>query len=177
MPSFLLIRQSVWPQYTNVTDRTGQTDRQTDRTDRQRSNSIGRTVLQTVAQKRITIFYRWFSNSKLMKDWYFGSFTIGPISKYRLFIPDQLLPLIFSTFGDKKSKHSSIFSVKIPNYNLVLDLSLDIGLMLILGVMTIITASGSALVSASLLALACLWPSSCGSQSFSLIAIGPGPVP
>jgi len=37
MPSFILIRQTVWPQYTNVTDRT-------DRTDRQRSDSIGRTV-------------------------------------------------------------------------------------------------------------------------------------
>ena len=40
MPSFILIRQTVWPQYTNVTDRT-----------EQRSDSIGRTVLQTVAQK------------------------------------------------------------------------------------------------------------------------------
>ena len=33
MPSFIWIRQTVWPQYTNVTDRTGQkgqTDRQTD---------------------------------------------------------------------------------------------------------------------------------------------------
>jgi len=26
MPSFILIRPTVWPQYTNVTDRTGQTD-------------------------------------------------------------------------------------------------------------------------------------------------------
>jgi len=43
--SFILIRPSVWPQCTNVTDRT---DRQTER---QRSDSIGRTVLQTVAQK------------------------------------------------------------------------------------------------------------------------------
>ena len=52
MPSFILIRPTVWPQCTNVTDRqTGQT-RQTDRqTDRQRSDSLGRTVLQTVAQK------------------------------------------------------------------------------------------------------------------------------
>ena len=40
--SFILIRQTVWPHYTNVTDRT----------DRQRTDSIGRTVLQTVAQKR-----------------------------------------------------------------------------------------------------------------------------
>jgi len=44
-PSFILIRPTVWPQCMNVTDRT---DRQTDR---QRSDSIGRTVLQTVAQK------------------------------------------------------------------------------------------------------------------------------
>jgi len=47
LPSFILIRPTVWPQCTNVTDRTGQTDRQ----DRQQSDSIGRTVLQTVAQK------------------------------------------------------------------------------------------------------------------------------
>jgi len=54
VPSFILIHPIVWPQYTNVIDRTGQdkeTDRQTDRTDRQRSDSIGRAVLQTVAQK------------------------------------------------------------------------------------------------------------------------------
>jgi len=42
MPTFILIRPTVWPQYTKVTDRTGQTG--------QRSDSIGRTVLQTVAQ-------------------------------------------------------------------------------------------------------------------------------
>jgi len=53
MPSFILIRPTVWPQYTNVTDR--QTDRQPDRQDRQRSDSIGRTGLQTVAQKRNTV--------------------------------------------------------------------------------------------------------------------------
>ena len=41
MPSFILIHQTVWPQYTNVTARTGRTDR----TDRQRSDSIGQTVL------------------------------------------------------------------------------------------------------------------------------------
>jgi len=49
-PSFILIRPTVWPQYTNVTDKTGETDRQTDR---QLSDSVGRTVLQTVAQKRL----------------------------------------------------------------------------------------------------------------------------
>ena len=51
MPSFIFIHPTVWPQCTNVTDR--QTDRQTGQTgqDRQRTDSIGRTVLQTVAQK------------------------------------------------------------------------------------------------------------------------------
>ena len=38
MPSFILISPTVWPQCTNVTDRK---DRQTDRTDRQRTDSIG----------------------------------------------------------------------------------------------------------------------------------------
>jgi len=41
----ILIHPTIWPQHTNVTDR------QTGQTDRQRSDSIGRTVLQTVAQK------------------------------------------------------------------------------------------------------------------------------
>ena len=41
VPSFILIRPTVWPQYTNITGRT----------DRQRSDSIGRSVLQMVAQK------------------------------------------------------------------------------------------------------------------------------
>ena len=44
MPSFILIHPTVWPQCTNVTDRQ---DRQTG----QWSDSIRRTVLQTVAQK------------------------------------------------------------------------------------------------------------------------------
>ena len=39
VPSVILIHPTVWPQYTNVRDRQ-------DRTDRQRSGSIGRTVLQ-----------------------------------------------------------------------------------------------------------------------------------
>jgi len=50
MLSFIFIRPTVWPQQTNVTDRQTGQDR-TDRQDRQRSDSIGRTVLQTVAQK------------------------------------------------------------------------------------------------------------------------------
>jgi len=44
-PSFIVIHPTVWPQCTNITNRTGQTG--------QRSNSIGRTVLQTVTQKHI----------------------------------------------------------------------------------------------------------------------------
>ena len=46
-PSFILIHATVWPQYTNVTPRTGQ-DRTNRKTDRQWSDSIGQTVLQTV---------------------------------------------------------------------------------------------------------------------------------
>ena len=49
MPSFILIHPTVSPQYTNVTERTDRQDRQEKAS--QRSNSIGRTVLQTVAQK------------------------------------------------------------------------------------------------------------------------------
>jgi len=48
IPSFILIRPTIWPQYTNVTDRT----------DRQWSDSIRRTVLQTVAQP----FYKRLPN-------------------------------------------------------------------------------------------------------------------
>ena len=44
MSSFILIHPTIWPQSTNVTDRT-------DRQIGQRSEGIGRTVLQTVAQK------------------------------------------------------------------------------------------------------------------------------
>jgi len=50
MPSIVLIRRTVWPQCTNVTDRQTGQDR-TDNTDRQRTDSVERTVLQTVAQK------------------------------------------------------------------------------------------------------------------------------
>jgi len=49
----ILIHPAVWPQYTNVTDRTGRTG-----LDRQRSDSTRRTVLQTVARKRFAICHR-----------------------------------------------------------------------------------------------------------------------
>ena len=55
VPSFVLIYPTDWPQYTNTTDRadrqTYRQGRQTDRQTGQRSDSIGRAVLQTVAQK------------------------------------------------------------------------------------------------------------------------------
>ena len=41
MPIFILVHPTIWPQYTNVTDR---------QTDRQWTDSTGRTVLQTVTQ-------------------------------------------------------------------------------------------------------------------------------
>jgi len=47
VPSFIFIHLTVWPQYTNVTDRQDRT-RCTD------SGTIGRTVLQTVAQQNLT---------------------------------------------------------------------------------------------------------------------------
>jgi len=50
VPSFTLIHPTIWPQYTNVTDR-GQTDTTDRQTDRQQSDSTGQTVLQTFAQK------------------------------------------------------------------------------------------------------------------------------
>ena len=51
MPSFILIHPT-----TNVSDRSDkQTDRQDRETDIERSDSIGRTVLQTVAQKTIVV--------------------------------------------------------------------------------------------------------------------------
>jgi len=43
MPSFILIHSTVWPQYTNVTERQ----------DRQRSDSIGRTVFTARRNARI----------------------------------------------------------------------------------------------------------------------------
>ena len=61
---FILIHPTVWPQYTNVTDRTDRQDRQ----DRQRSDGIGRTVLQTAAQKCVTIFVT--PVSILAPQWY-----------------------------------------------------------------------------------------------------------
>jgi len=54
-PSFILIHPTVWPQHRNVTERidmTGQTYRLGQ--DRQRSEGIGRTVLQTVAQQELS---------------------------------------------------------------------------------------------------------------------------
>jgi len=48
MPSFTLIRPTVWPECTDVTDRQRG---EIYMTDRQRSDSIGRTVLQKVAPK------------------------------------------------------------------------------------------------------------------------------
>ena len=51
MPIFVLIRRTVWPQCRNVTDRQDRQDRTDRQTDRQQTDSIGRTVLQTVAQK------------------------------------------------------------------------------------------------------------------------------
>jgi len=62
MPSFILIRPTIWPLYANVTDR--QDRERQDRQDRQRSDSTGQTILQTVAQKTAKIILRLSSSSK-----------------------------------------------------------------------------------------------------------------
>jgi len=68
VPSGILIYPTVWPQYTNVTDR---------QTDRQRSDSIVRTLLQTVAQKSLDLKNYGLSN------WYFCHFEIRFPVDYR----------------------------------------------------------------------------------------------
>ena len=65
--SGVLIHPTVWPKYTNIADRqdrTGQIGVRPILTDRcpmtgQRSDSIVRTVLQTVAQKEFTAYKKW----------------------------------------------------------------------------------------------------------------------
>jgi len=59
MPSFISIRPTVWPQLTNVTDR------QTART-----SSIGRTALQTVAQKLNEFFQSYDHKCRLLPRFY-----------------------------------------------------------------------------------------------------------
>ena len=51
----ILTHPTTWPQYTNVTERQDRAG-QGMQTDRQRSDSIGRTVLQMVAQKQQHLF-------------------------------------------------------------------------------------------------------------------------
>jgi len=58
IPGGCLIHPTVWPQYTKVTDRTG----------RQRSDSIGRTVLQTVAQKAESVWQSYTENIYYVGD-------------------------------------------------------------------------------------------------------------
>jgi len=81
VPSFVLIRPTVWPQYTNVTDRQ---DRQTDR---QRTDSIGRTVLQTFAQK--SNFCPWLgltgSKSVIVPDFIAMRRTIAELWRFNGF--------------------------------------------------------------------------------------------
>jgi len=64
-PSSIIIHPTIWPQYTNVTDRT-------DRQDRQRSDSIGPTVLETVAQilntVQCTVFQQYNVHSDHVSD-------------------------------------------------------------------------------------------------------------
>jgi len=56
LPSGILIHPTVWPQYTNVT-----------RQDRQRSDRISRTNLQTIAQKNEPFFHMKIARLSLNK--------------------------------------------------------------------------------------------------------------
>ena len=91
MPSFILIRPTVWPQYTNVTHMaTGQ-----------RSDSTGRTVLQTVAQKRaVHLRYQTFVLSVLpVSD--VGSIkqTVAPKSDWLVAVVTNLKPSSIALAG------------------------------------------------------------------------------
>jgi len=91
MPGFILIHLTVWPEYTNVTDKT----RQTGQTDRQRSDGIGRTILQTVAQIRFALCYRTIVLSCLSVTLVYYGQTVGWI-KMKLgmevgLVPDNIL--------------------------------------------------------------------------------------
>jgi len=61
MPSFILIRQTVWPQYTNVTDRQDRTDR------KQRSDSTGQTVTQKEVELQLIRSQHELSNEPSTK--------------------------------------------------------------------------------------------------------------
>jgi len=71
LPSFILIHPTVWPQYTNITDRT----------DRQPSDSIGRTVLQTVAQKS-NVYVAYVINNDVQTGCIIITSPAGAVAKY-----------------------------------------------------------------------------------------------
>jgi len=73
LTTFILIHATVWPQYINVSDRQ-------DRRDRQQSDSIGRTVLQTVAQEtRVRVKMRKMIKVKLLSSFREITFFIANI--------------------------------------------------------------------------------------------------
>ena len=90
MPSIILMHPTVcatvWPQYTNVTDNTRQ--------DRQWTESTGRTVLQTVAQRTkasfVTYYDIWTGNGEgLFWFWCFINMALTYSPKH---IPTYLQP-------------------------------------------------------------------------------------
>jgi len=86
VPSFILIHPIIWPQCTNVTDRQ----------DRQRSDSIGRTVLllQTVTQERLRVIP--MVNSPSNRLIYYGN----------------LLHLLMRMTDDNDNRPTPVFFVK-----------------------------------------------------------------
>jgi len=70
MPSGNLIHRTVWPQYANVTGRqTGQ--------ERQRSDGIGRTVLQPVAPRTVRVFAVYMPLLAPPAEHYDSAFTVA----------------------------------------------------------------------------------------------------
>ena len=105
MPSFILIRPTVWPEYTNVTDRNGQ-DKQTG----QLSDSVGRTVLQTVAQNTYVIEHAIIFSScgffLLLSFFLWSPYGIGqtiiflPCGFFLLSFFLSIFPRLISSVGD-----------------------------------------------------------------------------
>jgi len=113
MPSFILMHPTVWPQYTNVTDRTGQ-DRQTG----QRSESIRRTVLQTVAQN-IMKNYKWNKNFKLCEINPCKCQACSTVGPYFEILPSYFpsTGVTFHCFQTTKSEIPALYFTKIEAYS------------------------------------------------------------
>jgi len=99
VPSGILVHPTVWPQYTNVKDR---------QADRQRSDSIGRTVLQTVGQKVGLLELIKVSCSSV--NCYFKDAMLERVSYIGLLLNVMIVINIFRTYYD-------VIREDVPNLN------------------------------------------------------------